>query len=120
MRRRSAWASVALGLLAAGRGRGAGGTAREREESAEESSAKMASSPAGFETLSAFNNSEGFNIRFSSFLIILYPSFLSIVYNSKPELVILNSRAGPGRTRAESPGAAESVRGRCSASRLGS
>ena len=36
----------------------------------------------GFETLSAFSNSDGFNFLFSSFTNILYPSFLSIVYKS--------------------------------------
>ena len=38
----------------------------------------------------------------------------------KPELVVLNSRAGPGRMRADDPGAAVSWRDRCSALRLGS
>ena len=42
-------ASVVLGLLNTGRGGGASRTAREREASAEESSADMASSPAVLE-----------------------------------------------------------------------
>ena len=38
----------------------------------------------------------------------------------KPELVLLNSRAGPGRMKTDDPGAAVSWRDCCSASRLGS
>jgi hypothetical protein len=36
----------------------------------------------GFDTVSTLSNSEGFNFLFVSFNIILYPSFLSIVYIS--------------------------------------
>ncbi len=36
----------------------------------------------GFETLSAFNSSDGSNFLFSSFTISLYPSCLTIVYIS--------------------------------------
>jgi hypothetical protein len=36
----------------------------------------------GFDTLSALSNSEGFDFLFSSLIINLFPSLLSIVYNS--------------------------------------
>ena len=43
----------------------------------------------GFATLSALSSSDGFNFLFSSLTIILYPSFLSIVYTSLLNFVFL-------------------------------